>query len=102
MSSYFKEAMAGVQSSSYLRLPQNVQFPSTAGLQSKTSSLHARNPKALIIFLVLVFFLFWRNIITDVCSHFIQRAPAEAVETNPIRNRTLGVRYRNSHLAYVC
>ena len=97
MSSYFKEAIAGVpghlqsfQSSSYMRLPQ---FPSTANLQSKTSSLHARNPKALIIFLILVFILFWRNIIADVCSHYIQRAPAEPVDNNPIRNSTLGVYY---------
>ena len=98
MSSYLKGAVAGVpgrlqslHSSSYLQLPRNIQFPSTAGLQTKTSNLHARNPKAFIIFLILVFLLFWRNIITDVCSHFIQRVPTAPVETNPIKNSTLGV-----------
>lgn len=95
MSAYLKGAVASVpghlrslQPSSYLKLPQ---LPSTTGLQNKTNSLHSRNPKALIIFLVLVFFLFWRNIIFDVCSHFVHRIPSTPVETNPIKNDTLGV-----------
>lgn len=87
MSSYLKDAIQSLQSSSsYLRLP------STDGIQSRTSSLHPRNPKALLIVLILVFFLSWRNIITDVCSHFIHRIPSVPVETNPIKNSTLGVR----------
>lgn len=87
MSAYLKDALQSLHSSSsYLRLP------STDGIQSRTSSLHPRNPKALLIFLILVFFLFWRNIITDVCSHLIHRIPSASIKTNPIKNNTLGVR----------
>ena len=86
---------SSLSSSSYIPLPRNIQFPSTAGLQTRTSNLHARNPKVLLIFLVLVFILFWRNIIIDVCSHFTQPVlpPAPVDDNNPIRNTTLGVCY---------
>ncbi len=86
MSAFLKEALQSLQSSSsYMRLP------STDGIQSRTSSLHLRNPKAILIFFILVFFLFWRNIITDVCSHFVHRIPSAPIDTNPIKNNTLGV-----------
>ena len=104
MSAYLKETLASmpqrlqslqsIQVGPYFRnihlpqLPQNIQLPTT-DLQGKASKLHSRNPKAVIVFLVLVF---WKNIIYDVCTHFTgQYKSIEAVDKNPIKNETLGV-----------
>ncbi|KAK3168695.1 hypothetical protein OEA41_005143 [Lepraria neglecta] len=58
---------------------------------ASTSKLHSRNPKAVTVFLALVFLLFWKNIIYDVCTHFTgQYKSIEVVDKNPIKNETLG------------
>ena len=115
MSAYLKETLASmpqhlqslrsIQVGPYLRnmqlpqLPQNIQS-STTDLSGKASKLHSKNPKAFIALLVLVFLLFWKNIIYDVCTHFTgQYKPAEVVDKNPIRNGTLGVGLLSALLA---
>ena len=68
----------------------NIQFPTT-NFQGK-SSLPTRNPRAFIVFAVLLFLLFWKDIIRDVCSHVAtRRLPVPVVDVSPIRNNTLGV-----------
>lgn len=100
MSEYIKSTLAilpqnvnSLQSFSYRpNLPHlpNIQFPTT-NFQGK-SSLPTRNPKAFLAFAVLLFLLFWKDIIRDVCSHVAtRRLPVPVVEVNPIRNNTLGV-----------
>ena len=73
-----------------IRLPQ-LQLPQT-DFQGRATKLHSRNPKAVIIFLVLVFLFFWKDIIYNVGTH-ITGPPeaASAVDNSPIRNSTLGV-----------
>lgn len=110
MSAHFKETLANmphrlqslqsVQVGPYFRnihlpqLPQYSQLPTT-DLQGKASKLHSRNPKVVIVFLVLVLLFFWKNIIYDVGTHFVgEYKPAVEVvvdDKNPIRNSTLGV-----------
>lgn len=68
----------------------NIQFPTT-NFQGK-NSLPTRNPRAFVALAVLLFLLFWKDIIRDVCSHVAtRRLPVPVVEVSPIRNNTLGV-----------
>lgn len=108
MSGYLKETLASVpqhlqsfqslQVGPYLRnvrLPQ-VQFPQVklpqTDFQGRASKLHSRNPKAFIIFLVLVFLFFWKDIIYNVCTHItVPHKALSVVDNSPIRNSTLGV-----------
>ncbi len=103
MSAYLKGTLASVpqhlqslqslQVGPYLRrvrLPQ-LQLPQT-DFQSRATKLHSRNPKAVILFLLLVFLFFWKDIIYDVSTHVIgPRKAALAGDNSPIRNGTLGV-----------
>lgn len=98
MSEYIKSTLANLpqkvhslQSLSSYRLSLlNIQFP-TINFQGK-SSLPTRNPRAFIIFAFLLFLLFWKDIIRDVCSHVAtRRLPVPVVEVSSIRNNTLGV-----------
>ena len=103
MSAYIKETLASVpqhlhsfqslQVGPYLRkvrLPQ-VQLPQT-DFQGRATRLHSRNPKAVVIFLILLFLFFWKDIIYNIGTHV--RGPYKAVsvvDDSPIRNSTLGV-----------
>ncbi|KAF6217563.1 hypothetical protein HO133_006665 [Letharia lupina] len=97
MSEYIKSTLANLpqkvhslQSLSSYRLSLlNIQFP-TINFQGK-GSLPTRNPRAFIIFAFLLFLLFWKDIIRDVCSHVAtRRLPVPVVEVSSIRNNTLG------------
>ena len=112
MSGYLKETLASVpqhlqslqslQIRPYLRnvrLPQ-FQLPQT-DFQGRASKLHSRNPKASIIFLVLVFLFFWKDIIYNVGTHVTgPHKAASIVDNSPIRNSTLGVSSTPSALQY--
>lgn len=102
MFGYLKEKLANVpqhlqsfkslQIGPYLRnvrLPQ-VQLPQT-DFQGRATKIHSRNPKAFIIFLVLLFLFFWKDIIYSVGTHVTGPHKAvSAVDDSPIRNSTLG------------
>ena len=108
MSGYLKETLASVpqylqsfqslQVGPYLRnvrLPQvrlpQVKLPQT-DFQGRASKLHSRNPKAFVIFLVLLFLFFWKDIIYNVCTHIaVPHKALSVVDDSPIRNSTLGV-----------
>ena len=108
MSGYVKETLASVPQhlqsfqslhvGPYLRnvrLPQvqlpQVKLPQT-DFQGRATRLHSRNPKAFIIFLVLVFLFFWKDIIYNICTHItVPHKALSAVDNSPIRNSTLGV-----------
>ena len=108
MSAYLKETLASVphhlqsfqppQVGPYLRnvrLPQfqlpQVKLPQT-DLQGRATRLHSRNPKAVIIFLVLLFLFFWKDIIYSVGTHVsLPHKAVSALDDSPIRNSTLGV-----------
>ena len=108
MSGYLKETLASVpqhiqsfqslQIGPYLRnvrLPQvqlpQVNLPQT-DFQGRASKLHSRNPKAFIVFLVLLFLFFWKDIIYSVCTRIaVPHKALSVVDNSPIRNSTLGV-----------
>lgn len=99
-SEYFKSIMANLgqkvpflQSfSSYRPNLPNIQFQLPATSFQGKNDLPIRNPRALITFAFLLFLLFWKDIIRDVCSHVAtRRLPVPVVEVSPIRNNTLGV-----------
>ena len=103
MSGYLKETLASVpqhlqsfqslQVGPYLRnvrLPQ-FQLPQT-DWQGRATKLHSRNPKAVIIFLILLFLFFWKDIIYSAGTHVTgPHKAAVPVDNSPIRNSTLGV-----------
>lgn len=99
MSEYLKSTLANLPQklhslpsfSSYRPNLPNIQFPTT-NFQGK-NNLATRNPRASITFAFLLFLLFWKDIIRDVCSHIgTRRLPVPLVQVSPIRNNTLGVR----------
>ena len=99
MSEYIKSTLAilpqkvrSLQSfpSYWLNLP-HIRFP-TPNIQGK-NNLPQGNPRAFIAFAIILFLLFWKDIIRDVSSHVAtRRSPAPVVKVSPIRNNTLGVR----------
>ena len=99
MSEYIKSTLAilpqkvrSLQTLSSYRLDvPHIQFP-TPNFQGK-KSLPTRNPRAFIVFAVLLLLLFWKDIIRDVWSHLAtRRPPVPVINVSPIRNNTLGVR----------
>ena len=108
MSAYLKETLASVQQHLHsfqppqvgpylrnVRLPQfqlpQVKLPQT-DFQGRATKIHSKNPKAVIIFLVLLFLFFWKDIIYSVGTHVsLPHKAVSAVDDSPIRNSTLGV-----------
>ena len=99
MSEYIKSTLAtlpqkvrSLQSFPSYRLNvPHIRFP-TPNFQGK-NNLPQGNPKAFIAFAVILFLLFWKDIIRDVSSHVAtRRSPAPVVKVSSIRNNTLGVR----------
>ena len=98
MSEYIKSKLATVPQrlrslqsfSSYRLNVPRMQLP-TPSLQGQ-NNLPARTPRAFIAFAFILFLLFWKDIIRDVCSHIaIRRPPVPVINVSPIRNDTLGV-----------
>ena len=98
MSEYIKSTYANLsrkihflRSFSSYRPNVPIQFLA-ANYQGKTN-LPIKNPRAFFIFAVLLFLLFWKDIIRDICSHVAtRRLPVPVIEVSTIRNNTLGVR----------
>ena len=107
MSEYIKSKLVNVPQrvrslesiSSYrLNLPR-IQLPTT-NLQGQ-NNLPTRTPRALVAFAFILFLLFWKDIIRDVCSHIaIRRPPVPVINVSPIRNDTLGVRLLEMSFSY--
>ncbi|MCJ1452368.1 hypothetical protein MMC28_002711 [Mycoblastus sanguinarius] len=97
MSAYLKSTLANLpqnlqslHSFSYRPNLRAIQFPTT-NFQGTTTNLQTRHPKALAIFALFVFLLFWKDIIKDVCSSVASRhTPSTVIDVNPILNDTLG------------
>ena len=85
--------------SSYRLNVPRIQLP-TPNVQGQ-NNLPARAPRAFIAFAFILFLLFWKDIIRDVCLHIaIRRPPVPVINVSPIRNDTLGVRLLESSFCY--
>ena len=107
MSEYIKSKLATVPQrvrslqsfSSYRLNVPRIQLPAP-NLQGQ-NNLPARTPRVFIAFAFILFLLFWKDIIRDVCSHIaIRRPPVPVINVSPIRNDTLGVRLLEISFCY--
>ena len=98
MSEYIKSTFAKMPRIVHALQSLSSYRPDLPKLQFPTSNLHARDspptryPRVYITFAILLFLLFWKDIIRDVCLHAAsRRLPASVAEVSSIRNNTLGV-----------
>ena len=93
MTHYLKSTLA--------HLPPNLQsleqyrsrlrLPNPTPYYDKGNKLQSKHPRVFVGIAILVFLLFWKDIICDSFSHISLKKTAAVIEQNPILNSTLGV-----------